>query len=144
MTTEAAIGHGTRLEIANMPAADPIVYTFLAEITNIQPPGVQRELHDVTHMDSPDRWREFITGLKEGSEMSVTMNFVPGGASDERLREMYDEADPAPMRITFPNGSQMGFSAFIQDYQPDVEVGAPMTAEATFKMTGPPDYTDPS
>lgn len=144
MTTEAAIGHGTRLEISAVPVATPPVYAYLAEITNIQPPAAQRELHDVTHMDSPDRWREFISGLIEGSEMSVAMNFVPGGTSDTRLREMYTEQDPASFRITFPNGSQMGFAGLIVNYAPDVEVGAPMTAEATFKMTGPPDFTDPS
>ncbi len=142
MTTGAKIGHGTILQVATPEV--PLVYAALAEVTNIQPPSTERELHDVTHMESEDGWREFIIGLKEGSEMTVSMNFIPGSATDVKLRGMFDTDEPYPFKIIFNSGAEMGFQALITGYAPEIEVGAPMTAEATFKMTAKPDFTDPS
>ena len=35
---------------------------------------------DATHMASTDKWREFVGGLRDAGEVSITINFVPGGA----------------------------------------------------------------
>lgn len=142
MTTNARIGHGASLLIATIAA--PTVYVPLAEVTSITPPPMTRDIIDATHMDSPDGWREFIAGLKDGGELSLAINFVPGGATDLRLIEMQTESAPSPIKIRFPGGSEWGFDAFCTGYTPNVPVEDKMTAEATFKVTGAVDFTDPS
>jgi len=142
MTTEARIGHGAKFRVATPEA--PTIYLDLAEVTNIGPPPMTRDVIDATHMDSPDGWREFIAGLKDGGEASITLNFVPGGATDARLREMQTELEPSPIKIAFPSGSEWGFTAFCTGYTPQMPVDDKMTADCTFKVTGAPDFTDPS
>jgi predicted secreted protein len=146
MTTQARIGHGTQLLIADLPIVDPLapIYTALGEITNVSPPPMTRDILDATHMESPGGWREFIAGLKDGGEMSVDLNFVPGGATDETLRDMQTEGEPRPLKVRFPNGVEWGFDAYCTGYEPAVPVDDKMTATATFKITGEPDFTDPS
>lgn len=140
MATEASIGYGTKFRLASPEA--PAVFTALAEITSVSPPPMTRDIIDATHMESPDRWREFIAGLKDGGEISLDLNFVPGGATDARLRDAQTELEPSPVEIEFPNGSVWGFNAFCTGYEPESPVDDKMTATATFKVTGAPDFSD--
>lgn len=143
MATEARIGHGTTLGIAAVDTPEG-PYTLLGEITSVTPPPIQRDIIDATHMDSPEGWREFIAGLKDGGEMSVDLNFVPGSATDDLLVAMQAEDDKRPMQITFPNGAVWEFEAFCTGYEPSAPVDDKMTATATFKVSGKPDFIEPS
>jgi predicted secreted protein len=142
MATEARIGHGAEFRVATPEA--PTVYTTLGEVTNIQPPPMVRDVIDATHMASPNKWREFIAGLKDGGEVQISLNFIPDSATDVRLRAMQTEDDPSSIKIVFPGGEEWGFTAFCTGYTPTVPHDDKMTADATFKVTGEPDFTDPS
>lgn len=142
MPTQARIGHGTILGIATV--LDPDTFVNLGEVTSVTPPPVTRDILDATHMESPGGWREFITGLKDGGEMSVDLNFVPGSDTDDLLTAMQAEDDPRPMRITFPNGHVWRFTAYCTGYEPTAPVDDKMTATATFKVSGEPDFITPS
>lgn len=142
MATLARIGLGTKFGIATVLA--PTAFTDLAEITSVTPPPIKRDIIDVTHMDSPDGWREFIAGLKDGGECSMDMNFVPGSGTDDLLIAMQIETEARPCRITFPNGAEWKFDAFCTGYTPTAPVDDKMTATATFKVTGKPDFVEPS
>lgn len=143
MATEARIGHGTTLGIAAVGTPEG-PFTNLGEVTSITPPPVTRDIIDATHMESPEGWREFIAGLKDGGEMSCDLNFVPGSATDDLLVAMQAEDDPRPMQITFPNGAIWAFSAYCTGYEPTAPVDDKMTATATFKVSGKPDFIEPS
>jgi hypothetical protein len=140
--TQAKIGYGSQLLIASPDA--PTTYVALAEITNITPPPMTRDLPEATHMESPGGWKEYVPGLKDGGEISVDMNFIPGSAATLRLLEMQTESEASPVKIKFPGGEEWGFTAFCTGFTPEVPVGDVMTATATFKVTGEPDFTDPS
>ena len=79
MTTNARIGYGTLFQTGN--GAVPEVFTTLAEVTNITPPKMSRDTVDATHEESPGAWREFIAGLKDGGDVSLDLNFIPGGTA---------------------------------------------------------------
>jgi predicted secreted protein len=145
MTTQAKIGYGAQFLVATLAtvAANPPTYVAIAEVTNITPPPMTRDVIDATNMDSPNGWREFIEGLKDGGECSISLNFLPGSAGDERLRGLQTEG-ATPIKIRFPGGVEWGFDAFCTGYTPTVPVDDKMTADATFKITGEPDFTDPS
>ncbi len=143
--TEAKIGYGSKFLVATPETVDDPTPTYeeMAEVTRIGPPQMTRDIEEATHMQSPAGWKEYIEGLKDGGEVSISLNFVPGGTTDERLRDLQIEG-ATPIKIRFPNGVEWGFRAFCTGYQPDVETATKMTADGTFKVTGPPDFTDPS
>ena len=107
---------------------------------SITPPSFTFDQIDVTHMESPNRLREFISGLGDAGECSFDMNFVPGSTSDDRLFELMNlpvgVLRRRNCRISFPNGVTWSFSAELTGYEPTVPVDDKMTATTTFKVSG--------
>lgn len=135
MTTEASIGYGTLFKIGD--AGSPEVFTAVAEVTSITPPGMSRDAIDATHMESPDKFREFIAGLIDGGEVSFDLNFVPGGASTTLLLAEL-EAPPGNKQVVFATGEIFSFVGFCTGFEPEAPVDDKMTATATYKVTGKP------
>lgn len=136
--SEAMIGYGSVFEIVNENS--PNQYTALAEVFNITPPSSVLDQIDVTHMQSPDRRREFISGLIDSGECSFEMNFIPGSTSDDRLWELLSLPTGASRRrscrISYPNGHTHTFDAELTNYEPAIPTDDKMTATVTFKVSG--------
>lgn len=138
MTTSARIGHGAQFKIGN--GATPEVFTAVAEVTSITPPGMSRDAIDATHMDSPDGWREFIGGLKDGGEVELALNWVPGSATTILLMTEIAAA-AGNKQVVFPGGEIFSFSALCTGITPETPVDGKMEASATYKVTGKPTLT---
>ena len=80
MATNAAIGHGTLWKRGN-GASPTEAFATVAEVTAISGPGISRDTIDATHMESPDRFREFVGGLRDGGEVTVTLNLNAKGTA---------------------------------------------------------------
>ena len=131
--TAADIGYDSAFGIEGETAG---TYVAVAEVVGITPPGVSRDAVDATHLKSPDAYKEFIAGLKESGEASITLNFVP--SSTDALYTAFD-AKTGNYEITFPNGVMMRFSGFFTAYNPpELTAEGKMEATATIKATGKP------
>ena len=135
MTTQAKIGYTTAFKIGN--GATPEVFTAVAEVTNIKPPSMSRDAVDATHNQSSEGWREFIAGLKDGGEVSLDVNFVPGSATTLTLMAEID-ASLGNKQIVFPNGETFSFAALCTGIEPDAPMDDKMTATITYKVSGKP------
>jgi predicted secreted protein len=129
----ASIGYGTLLEVSTDNGA---TWAAVAEVTNITPPSDTVDSVDVTHMQSPNRTREFIPGLADPGECSMEMNFVPGSATDVQLRTLKASGTKAKWRITWPNAVIWVFSGFITGVEATGPVDDKMGVTATIKVTG--------
>ncbi|WP_085025291.1 phage tail tube protein [Ensifer aridi] len=138
--TEASIGYGITFEMADI--LTPTVFTYLAEIYDVTPPSDETDQVDATHMQSPNRNREFIEGLTDPGEASFEMNYVPGSASDKAL--IAAKGKRKWCRITFPNGVQTLFVGSRQSYEKAAPTDDKMTATVTFKVSGEPVHTEPT
>ena len=78
--TGARIGHGTLLGFGD-GASTGETFTNVVERTAIAGPSMSRDTPDASNMDTPNGWREFIGGLKDGGEMSLEANWLPQHAS---------------------------------------------------------------
>jgi hypothetical protein len=138
MTTNADLGYGSVFEIEDDNS--PGVYVAMAEVTSITPPSASLDQIDVTHMQSPNRRREFISGLNDSGEASFDMNFVPGSTSDDRLFALLNlpvgQTRRRNLRISYPNGVTWSFVGELTGYEPTIPVDDKMTATVTFKVTG--------
>ena len=138
--TQARIGHGSQFYVGNDDS--PQTFTAIAEITSITPPSVTRDIIDATHTGSPDQWREHIPGLKDGGEVSCEMNFVPGSDSSNILIAAQTDSFARDFRIVFPDATIWNFKAFCTGFEPDAPFDDKMSATATFKVSGKPDFVD--
>lgn len=138
--TQASLGYGITFEMADI--ATPTVFTYLAEIYDVTPPSDTTDQVDATHMQSPNRTREFVEGLTDPGEASFEMNYVPGSASDIAL--MAAKGKRKWCRITFPNGVQVLFNGSRQTYEKSAPTDDKMTASVSFKVSGEPILTEPT
>jgi len=136
--SNASLGYGAVFEVQTENSPD--AYVAMAEVISITPPSFSLDQVDVTHMQSPNRNREFISGLNDPGECSFDMNFVPGSTSDDRIFELMNlptsSSRARNCRVSFPNGVTWSFSAELTGYEPTVPVDDKMTATVTFKVSG--------
>jgi predicted secreted protein len=136
--SNALLGYGSVFEIVS--DSSPDLFVALAEVKSITPPSIDVDQVEVTHMQSPNRYREFISGLLDGGEASFEMNFVPGSTSDDRLFELLNlptgVSRRRACRISYPNGVTWSFDAEVTGYEPDVPFDDAMVATVTLKVTG--------
>jgi predicted secreted protein len=134
MTTNARIGYDTRFAIED--AVGSGVYVALAEVFTVTPPSGTIDQIDATHMQSADRTREFIPGLKDPGSASAEMNYVPNSATDQRLSALEISGETLSMRITYPNGVTVTFPASVESYEKAIPLDDKMTAVITLKVSG--------
>lgn len=103
--TKAILGSGILVEYQDSAtwyeAKEPV------DIGNIGDVG---SFVDVTHLASPNKTREYIAGLRDTEEKSMSFRFIDDDADQTRLRGLADSGSTVPFRITFPptvdNGTQ--------------------------------------
>lgn len=111
--------------------------TDFAEVASLTPPGYTRNVIDVTHLKSPDEYMEYIGGMRDGGEASMTLNYVPS-ATDALLAEL-NQSGRRYYQITFPGGVKMQFAGFCTGWEPgEVSPDDKLTLAATIKATGAP------
>jgi hypothetical protein len=140
MTTEARIGWGAEVQVSSSSSAAGLVE--IGEVRSFNLPSDEADEHEVTHFKSSQRRKEFIAGLIDGGEATVTVNYVPGSVSDLLLTDAQEDGTTRPVRFIIPD--QVGAAAwqitaagFIKHYSPDtVEPNAPITATFTIRFTG--------
>lgn len=137
-TTQASIGYGHVLEIAL--ASAPTVFTYIKELTSAEPPADADDTVEATHMQSPNRRREYVPGLSDGGEATFEMNYVAGSASDIFLRSIRGKA--LKVRQTFPNGIQLLYDAARSGYTQSLPNEDKQTATLTLKVSGDPALTE--
>lgn len=138
--TGTSIGYGHVLEIAL--ASAPTAFTYIKEVFDATPPADSDDQVDATHMQSPNRRREYIPGLTDSGEAAYEMNYVPGSVTDKFLRSIRGKLLVA--RQTFANGVQIIFNGSRQGYETAIPNDDKMTATLTLKVSGDPYMTDPT
>ena len=131
--TDASIGYGSYFHISQDSGS---TWIAIAEVFDITPPSDTVDQIDVTHMQSPNRRREFIAGLSDPGSASFEMNFVPGSASDLKIQEIRGTGEQVLCRITFPNAVTWQFTGQIESYEPAIPTDDRMTASVSFKVSG--------
>lgn len=133
--TAAVLGYNTKVAFEN--DASPQVYVEIAEVTEVSPPNQQTDQVEATHMQSPNRTREFISGLIDPGEMSFTINWIPGNASDQRIQALKASGEYVNTKVTWPNLVTWSFLGSVTGFEPDSPIDDRMTATVTVKVSGP-------
>jgi len=70
--------------------AVPGTFEVIGSATDISGPSREREAIEVTAHDSPDQYREFVKGLKDGGEVEITVNYDPNETTHEDLDDDFE------------------------------------------------------
>ena len=138
--SQAIIGYGTKFAVETAPGSGS--YFELGEVTNVTPPNQSVDQVDVTHMQSTGRYREFIQGLTDPGEMSVEINYVPGGDTELFIAAWRASGATRSSKITYPAtvpapaGAIDTFPTFVLGFTPTTGVADKYAATLNLKVAG--------
>lgn len=143
MTTAAVRAIGTLLQRGD--GGGPENFTTVAEVVDISGPGMSVETIDTTSHESAGGWREYISGLADGGEVSFEINYIPDSASHDATAGLLQDFQGKTLRnwnLVFPDVSSTtwAFSAFITGFEPTAPASGndKLGASVTMKVTGQP------
>lgn len=137
MTSQAFAGVGT-----NIYRQAPVggAWAALAEVKNISGPGMSRETIDVTSLASVSGWREFVSGFRDGGEVTLSMNMT--NATYDLLLQDFNADSPRNFKIVLPDDDQstFSFSALVTSLPLNVQPDDAVTVDVTLKVSGATDF----
>ncbi len=134
--TQAKLGFGTLFKRGN--GGNPEVFTTIPEVRVVPPISSERELVEVTHHESPDGFREYILGLKDGSEIQIEYNYI-GHEQQDGLKADHDAGTARNFQVIIPTAvpKTVSFAALVRAIDPfDPQIDGPITGRSTLKITG--------
>ena len=131
MPTNAALGYPIIFSRFNGTA-----YIPLAEVVNVNPPQVERGDIDATHHNSPNGYKEYIPGFREGGEVPLTLNWVP--SASDALLAAFNSNTVDSWRITMPSGLTCTFDGYVKQHSPVTPREDKMMLDVVVKVSGRP------
>lgn len=118
--------------------------TTIAEVTDITPPELSRDTTEVTHHESPSKWREFIKILKDAGEVSLSINYIPTNSthnsSTGMLADFANDSTNDTWTLVFSDSTATtwSFAGMLTKFSPKAPIDDRLTADITIKVTGVP------
>jgi hypothetical protein len=135
MPTGAKLGYGSLLKRGN--GASPEVFETVAEMHDIPDFGSEAALVEVTNFDSPSSTREYISGLLDGIQFTVTGNARLDSTSQLLVISDHNAKTLRNYQIhlTSPLGI-WSFSALTLGWKISVPVAGAQQITFTYKVSG--------
>lgn len=134
--TAAQTGWGGAFHFTNNSA----VLTELVEVKSFTLPNGTTEQLDATHLKSPNRRREKIAGMIDDGDLTVTLNYVPGSATDLLIMQAFTEGDTRPYMAVIPRVAadwEVTGTAFISGVdRGEIVADGVMEVTVTFTLSG--------
>lgn len=139
--TIAIAAHGTLLKIGDGGGTE--VFTTIAEVVDIGGPTMTLDPIDVTSHDSTAAYREFIGGLLDAGEVTLTINYVPTAATHDATTGLIADMVARVVRnfqLVFPDSgtTTWSISALITSFEPGEPIDDKLSADITLKLSGQP------
>jgi predicted secreted protein len=138
--SQSIAARGTMLQRGS---GSPTTYTTIAEVLKIQRSGSKADLADVTNMDSPSSFREFLPTLLDSGEVSFECNFIPSSSSQATVLSDFTNQTLSPWKIELPGGTEGNwtFNAYVTSDDIDIPIDKQVTKSVKLKISGPVTYT---
>lgn len=138
--SEAMLGYGTKIRVGD--GGSPQTFTEIGEVGDFED-GDSIELVEVTNHQSPNGRREYIAALKDGAEMTLTCNYLPGHATHNRATGLQGKiGEVLDFQILAPGETEIyNFSALVMGVTKSFPVQGVQQITFTLKKTGMDSYT---
>lgn len=139
MASKQIISYGATVE----RSTDGVTWASIPECKGVAVPEVEQEYPEVTNFDSPNGFREYIRGLKDGGEIEVPCGYTSAGFA----QQLADQAEPDAIyyRATLrpaPDqsiGDRFEYRGFPTPRLAPGDVGDPIEMTVVIRVTG--DFT---
>lgn len=132
MSTEnTKIGYGTTVSVGG---------TVIGELMNVSGPSISADPVDVTVMSSPDGYRQFIQGLRDGGEVGLELKKYAGDSGQAAAYTALNSGTADTWVITFPTAMACTwtFTGIVTGYEDDIPFDDGVGLNVTVKVSGKP------
>lgn len=136
-TTIAFPGYGSHLANGGTLLAGP--YTNVAQLKNVKFNGLKAEFDDITNLDSPSIFKEWLKTVVDGSDVTFDGVLNPSDPTSQGLLTNLSTAGSAALnywKLTLTNGSTLTFQGYVQDFKLGVEYQKAITFSSAIKIVG--------
>ena len=138
--SDAIASFGTYLKIGDGESTEG--FTTIAELLDIDVPGMAMTTAEVTNQTSTAAFREFIGTLLDGGEVTFDVNYVPTAGTHDATTGVIADMVNKTLRnfeLVFPGAvATWSFAALIISFKPNMPVDGPLKASITLKISGQP------
>jgi predicted secreted protein len=108
----------------------------IAEVNNISGPTMTRETIDTTSLDTTGGYRTFITGFRDGGQITFAMNFTRD--EYETLKADFESDDLQDYEIVLPDddNTSFEFQGLVTEIPLTIPPGDKVTVDVTIKISG--------
>lgn len=136
---DADIGFST--EFHRHDGEEPGQFIQVGQVVDLTPPNLSRETVDVTHHQSPKRFREFVGALLDAGEMSFSVQMSGPGVMSSFIKDM-TEKKALKYKMVWPDGVEWPFAGLVTGVTPEAPIDDKMMAGITIKLSGVPDFVE--
>lgn len=132
--SDAIASTGTQFKRGD--GASPEVFTQIGEVITTPLPPLDSDEIDVTHLNSPAGYKEFLAGFKDSGVIEAPMNFV--AADYELLLDDYNNGDNHNYQIVLPDSgaTTLEFTGYVKSLGGEATTGDRVTATVGIRITG--------
>jgi predicted secreted protein len=135
-TTIAYPGYGSKLASGGVTGA---AYTNVAQLKKFNFSGLKAEFDDITNLDSPSIFKEWMKTVVDGDTVSFDGVMNPADPTTQALLTNIATAGSAALffwKITLTNGSTLIFQGYVQDFKFGAEYNKAITFSGAIKIVG--------
>jgi predicted secreted protein len=120
----------------------PITFgaTPIANVGDYAGPSMSAAIVDVTSHSNVDAWRQKITTLLDGGDLTLPCFFIPSDTDHKALLAVFTARERRQYKLVFPDtgATTWYFDAFVSKFSFTEPVAGVVTASVTFTLTGAP------
>lgn len=138
MATAAKSGLGTTLKKGD--GASPEVFTTIAEVTDIDGPGMEQGTIDATNMDSANLVEKITNALIDYGEISFEVNWLPNTTGHKALITDMTNRTNRNFKLAFTDTAEWPFAALITGIKPKLNYKEKNGATVKLTLTSKPTF----
>lgn len=119
-------------------------WVSVAEVVDVAGPGFKRDVTEVTHLDSPDGYKEYKGANREAGDFTLAMNYVPTdpnqNANTGFLADFHSD-DEVDYAVQYPDNTGYDFKGLITAFEITAKMNDKVSANVGIKVTGKPTPT---
>ena len=109
------------------------------EIKELGFPSMSRDTSEDAYIDNPEIYKEFVAGMVDAGELSLTLKWKSADAGQVQLMAAFDSADGMVQgQITFPDGWKYQYKGVLTNAGREVPKNETITQSFTIKISGKP------
>lgn len=114
------------------------IYVQVAQLRDVTGPSMKKDRVDVTTKDSTARWREFLSTLRNGGDVTFEIEYDPAAATHATLIDDFESDTTTQYQIAFGDAgtTAASFVGTVTGFEPTGPMEGALTANVTISITG--------